>query len=488
MSTDTLLDTDAWHNRVYSGGWVASHGGDIDDVEPATAAVLGRVGVGDAHDVARAATIAAAAQPAWAATNFEERAAVLRRAGDLIHAHAAEIQRWMIRETGAVGGLADFAVGVAAQECYEAAALASRPLGDILPSNQPRMSLLRRAPVGVVGVISPFNVPLILSTRSVAPALALGNAVVLKPDVRTPMAGGFIQARVFEEAGLPDGLLHVLPGGADVGTALIEDSRIRVISFTGSTATGRIVAAAAANHLKRVHLELGGNSALVILDDVDLERAVSAGAWGSFLHQGQICMTAGRHIVHESVADDYVAALAQHADHLPVGDPASGQVALGPLIDTGQRDKVHSLVTSSVHAGATLVAGGRYDDLFYRPTVLDKVDGAVPAYVQEVFGPVAPVIRFSTVDEAVQLASDSGYGLSLSILTRDVMKGLALADRIPSGIVHINDQTVNDEAVAPFGGVLDSGTGARFGGAANLDAFTDQRWITVRGEIPPYPF
>ena len=488
MSTDTLLDTDAWHSRVYSGGWVASHGGDIDDVEPATAAVLGRVGLADAHDVARAATIAAAAQAAWAATNFEERAAVLRRAGDLIHAHAAEIQRWMIRETGAIGGLADFAVGVAAQECYEAAALASRPLGDILPSNQPRLSLLRRVPVGVVGVISPFNVPLILSTRSVAPALALGNAVVLKPDVRTPVAGGFIQARVFEEAGLPDGLLHVLPGGADAGMALIEDPRIRVISFTGSTATGRIVAAAAANHLKRVHLELGGNSALVILDDVDLERAVSAGAWGSFLHQGQICMTAGRHIVQESVADAYVAALAQHADHLPVGDPASEQVALGPLIDSGQRDKVHSLVSSSVQAGATLVAGGRYDDLFYRPTVLDKVDGAVPAYVQEVFGPVAPVIRFSTVDEAVHLASDSGYGLSLSILTRDVTKGLALADRIPSGIVHINDQTVNDEAVAPFGGVLDSGTGARFGGAANLDAFTDQRWITVRGEIPPYPF
>ena len=488
MSTDTLLDTDAWHSRVYSGGWVASHGGDTDDVEPATAAVLGRVGVADAHDVGRAATIAAAAQPNWAATNFEERAAVLRRAGDLIHAHAAEIQLWMIRETGAIGGLAEFAVGVAAQECYEAAALASRPLGDILPSNQPRLSLLRRVPVGVVGVISPFNVPLILSTRSVAPALALGNAVVLKPDVRTPMAGGFIQARVFEEAGLPDGLLHVLPGGADAGTALIEDPRIRLISFTGSTATGRLVAAAAANHLKRVHLELGGNSALVILDDVDLERAVSAGAWGSFLHQGQICMTAGRHIVHESVADAYVAALAQHADHLPVGDPATGQVALGPLIDAGQRDKVHSLVSSSVHAGATLVAGGRYDDLFYRPTVLDKVDGAVPAYVQEVFGPVAPVIRFSTVDEAVHLASDSGYGLSLSILTRDVTKGLALADRIPSGIVHINDQTVNDEAVAPFGGVLDSGTGARFGGAANLDAFTDQRWITVRGEIPPYPF
>jgi benzaldehyde dehydrogenase (NAD) len=387
-----------------------------------------------------------------------------------------------------VDGLAGFAVGVAAQEFFEAAALASRPLGEILPSNQPRLSLLRRVPVGVVGVISPFNVPLILSTRSIAPALALGNAVVVKPDLRTPLSGGFIQARILEEAGLPEGLFHVLPGGADAGTALIADPRVRVVSFTGSTTTGRAVAELAARHLKRVHLELGGNSAIVILDDADLERAVSAGAWGSFLHQGQICMTAGRHIVHESIADAYVSALAEHANNLPVGDPATGHVALGPLIDAGQRDKVHQLVTSSVDAGARLAAGGTYEGLFYRPTVLDNVDSGVPAYAQEVFGPVAPVMRFATISDAARLAADSGYGLSLGILTRDVMKGLALAEQIPSGIVHINDQTVNDEAVAPFGGVLDSGTGARFGGTANLDAFTEQRWITVRGDIPAYPF
>jgi benzaldehyde dehydrogenase (NAD) len=199
-------------------------------------------------------------------------------------------------------------------------------------------------------------------------------------------------------------------------------------------------------------------------------------------------MTAGRHIVHESVADAYVSALSEHANHLPVGDPATGQVAIGPLIDERQRDKVHALVTSTVDSGARLAAGGSYEGLFYKPTVLDGVRTDMPAYAQEVFGPVAPVVRFSTLDEAASLAADSGYGLSLGILTRDVAKGLALADRIPTGIVHINDQTVNDEAVAPFGGVLESGTGARFGGAANLDAFTDQRWITVRGDVPPYPF
>lgn len=488
MSTDMLLENKDWHGRIYSGGWVAAHGGDMPIIEPATGSELGRAGSGDAEDIARAAATAASAQHAWAATSFEERAAVLRRAGDIILRHAAEIQRWVSRETGAIDGLAAFAVGVASQECYEAAALASRPLGEILPTNQPRLSLLRRVPVGVVGVISPFNVPLILSTRSIAPALALGNAVVVKPDLRTPLAGGFIQARVFEEAGLPEGLLHIVPGGADVGAALITDPRVGVISFTGSTATGRKVAELAARHLKRVHLELGGNSAIVVLDDADLDLAVSAGAWGSFLHQGQICMTAGRHIVHEKVADAYVSALAEHASHLPVGDPTTGQVALGPLIDAGQRDKVHALVSSTVDAGARLAAGGTYEGLFYRPTVLDQVRPEMPAYAHEVFGPVAPVLRFSTMEEAARLAADSGYGLSLGILSRDVMKALALADQVPTGIVHINDQTVNDEAVAPFGGVLDSGTGARFGGSANLDAFTEQRWITIRGDIPAYPF
>jgi benzaldehyde dehydrogenase (NAD) len=484
----TIVDPSAFADCVYSGGWVPAHGGSTPILAPATGEKLGTTGLADATDVDRAAAEAAAAQRDWAAASYAERAGVLRRAGALIERHAEELRGWVTRETGAVPGLAAFAVDVAAQECYEAAALASRPPGEILPTAQPRLSLLRRVPVGVVGVISPFNVPLILSIRSVAPALALGNAVVLKPDQRTPVSGGFAFATLLAEAGLPTGVLHVLPGGAEAGAALVAARQVRVVSFTGSSETGRAVAELAARHLKRVHLELGGNSALIVLDDVDVDRAVSAAAWGSYLHQGQICMTTGRHLVHERIASSYVEALAAHANALPVGDPASGQVALGPLIDAGQRDKVHSLVTSTVEAGARLLAGGFYEELFYRPTVLDDVDTRMPAYANEVFGPVAPIVRFSSVDEAVELAAQSEYGLSLSILTGDPMRGLALAERIPTGIAHINDQTVNDEAVAPFGGVLDSGTGARFGGSANLDAFTDSRWITVRGDIPEYPF
>ena len=483
-----VLDPNTFAGSVYSGGWVPPHGGVAPIVAPATGEELGTTGVADATDVAEACAAAAGAQREWAAASYADRAAVLRRAGALIEEHAEELRGWVIRETGAVPGLAGFAVGVAAQECYEAAALASRSPGEILPTAEPRRSLLRRVPVGVVGVISPFNVPLILSIRSVAPALALGNAVVLKPDLRTPVSGGFAIAAVLAEAGLPDGVLHVLPGGSAAGSALVEAKEVRLVSFTGASETGRKVAALAAKHLKRVHLELGGNSALVVLDDADVERAVSAAAWGSYLHQGQICMTTGRHLVHERIAPSYVEALAAHANALPVGDPASGQVAIGPLIDSGQRDKVHELVTSTVEAGAKLLAGGSYEDLFYKPTVLDDVRTEMPAYANEVFGPVAPIVRFSSVDEAVALAAASDYGLSLSILTGDAMRGLALAERIPTGIVHINDQTVNDEAVAPFGGVLDSGTGARFGGSANLDAFTDTRWITLRGDIPEYPF
>ncbi|SIR50584.1 benzaldehyde dehydrogenase [Micromonospora avicenniae] len=485
----TLLDTATWQGMLYSDGWVEAAGGTRAVLAPANREEIGRIGVANAGDVARACARAAEAQRGWAATSYLERAAVLRRAGQLFAQHAAGIVDWLVREAGSIPPKAGVETDTAAQECYEAAALASRPLGEILASAQPRLSLARRLPVGVVGVIAPFNFPLVLAIRSVAPALALGNAVVLKPDARTAVSGGVSIARVFEEAGLPAGLLHVLPGAADAGEALVADPHVRVVSFTGSTAAGRRVGEAAARNLKRAHLELGGNSALIVLDDADLDLAVSAGAWGSFLHQGQICMTTGRHLVHESLAQRYVEQLAEKADRLPVGDPAKEQVALGPIIDERQRDKIHTLVTASVEAGARLAAGGRYDGLFYRPTVLAEVTPDSPAYAQEVFGPVAPVLSFSDLDEAATLAGQTEYGLSLGILGRDVMKAMALAERIPSGIVHINDQTVGDEAVAPFGGVGASGTGSRFGGAAaNIEAFTETQWLTVQGDVTRYPF
>jgi benzaldehyde dehydrogenase (NAD) len=332
-------------------------------------------------------------------------------------------------------------------------------------------------------------VPTILAIRAIAPALALGNAVILKPDPRTAISGGAVFARVFEEAGVPAGVFQVLPGGADVGEALVVEPAVRVIAFTGSTKAGRAVGALAGQHLKRAHLELGGNSALIVMGDVDVTKAASVGAWGTFAHQGQICMATSRHLVHSSIAEEYTAVLTGKVEHLPVGDTYRDQVALGPIIDAGQRDRVHGLVTSSVEQGATLRTGGTYEGLFYRPTVLGDVPVDAPAYQQEIFGPVAPVTPFDSVEQVAALAAGTEYGLSLGILTRDVYAGLELAEKIPAGLVHINDQTVNDEAVAPFGGVGASGTGSRHGGAqANSEAFTETQWVTLRGDLPAYPF
>ncbi|WP_460073093.1 benzaldehyde dehydrogenase [Streptomyces sp. YKOK-I1] len=484
-----LLEGHTWQSQVFVGTWRKGGAGVIPVVSPSTGERLGEVGAASVADVTEAADLAERAQPDWAALPFEARAAVLRRAGALFEEHAEEIQKWVAAETGAAPATAAFHLHVAVQECYEAAALASAPYGEVLRSAQPRLSLARRVPVGVVGVIAPFNGPLLLALRAIAPALALGNAVLVKPDPRTAVVGGAVLARIFAEAGVPEGVLSVLPGGADIGEAVVTEPRTRVIAFTGSTRAGRIIGELAGRHLKRAHLELGGNSALIVLDDVDVDAATSVGAFGSFLHQGQACMASSRHLVHASIAEEYTSRLAARAEKLHVGDPAAGQVHLGPLIDARQRDAVHGLVEDSVAAGARLVTGGTYDGLFYRPTVLADVPVESPAYQQEIFGPVAPVTTFETVDEAVELARGTDYGLSLGILTPDLGKALAIADRVPSGMVHINDQTINDETVAPFGGVGDSGTGSRHGGTqANLEAFTETQWVTVRSELPHYPF
>ncbi|MDX2376345.1 aldehyde dehydrogenase family protein [Microbacterium sp. LRZ72] len=486
---ETLIDEAVFAGKIFiDGQWVAGGGGQIPSVEPATGRTLADVGLADAADVARAAEGAARAQKEWAAMPHPARAAVLRKAGALWEQYAEEIGGWNTREVGAIPPLAGFALHVTASECYEASALPSAPRGSILSSEEPRLSLAEQVPVGVVGVISPFNVPLILGIRAVAPALALGNAVLLKPDPRTVITGGVAMVRIFEEAGLPAGLLQLVPGGADVGEAMVADPHVRVIAFTGSTRAGRSVGESAGRHLKRAHLELGGNSAFLVRGDADVDKAVNLATWGAFLHQGQICMTVGRHIVHESIFEEYVEKLAAKAESMHVGDPAAGQVHLGPLIDEVQRDRVHSLVQDAVAQGAELRAGGTYDQLFYRPTVLANTPIKAEAYCEEVFGPVASVVPYSTDDDAVELAAATEYGLSLGIVTADAMAGLELARRIPTGIVHINDQTVNDEANAPFGGVGSSGTGSRHGGAqANIDAFTETRWITMRREPGSYP-
>jgi benzaldehyde dehydrogenase (NAD) len=484
-----LLDGADWAGKIFSSGWTAAQGGTLQTLEPATGEVLAEVGLANQGDVEQAARAAAAAQPAWAARTGPERAALIRRAARVLEDNHEEFETWLVREGGAVPGKAAFEVQLVLGELWEAAALPTQPWGHLLPASEPgRESIARRVPLGVVGVISPWNFPQILSVRAVAPALALGNAVILKPDVQTPVSGGILVARLFEEAGLPEGLLHVLPGDAEAGSALTGDPNVAMIAFTGSTAVGRKVGEAAGRSLKRVSLELGGNNALIVLDDADLEVASSAGAWSAFLHQGQVCMTAGRHIVMAGVAEEYLDRLAARAAGLPVGDPNVEQVALGPLINERQLANVDRIVTQTVEAGAVVRAGATHEKLFYKPTVLAGVTAKMPAFREEIFGPVAPVIVVQDEAEAVAVANDTEYGLVAAIQTGSRDRGRALADQLRTGIVHVNDQTLNNDAYAPFGGTGASGNGARFGSQSSWDEFTQWQWLTLRDQPHAFPF
>jgi benzaldehyde dehydrogenase (NAD) len=451
--------------------------------EPATGRPLLSVAQSTVDDVRRAAVAAAAAQPAWAATNYQERAAVLRRAAEIYEAHRPEVGTWTQRETGAHRNKMHHEQNFAAQELLTASAMPGQPLGSVLPSaQQGRLSMARRVPVGVVGAITPWNSPSVLGMRVVAPALALGNAVVLKPDPQTPVCGAAIFEAIFREAGLPDGLLQIVIGDAEVGEALVTDPNVRMVSFTGSTEAGRRVGSLAGGLLKKVSLELGGNNAFVILDDADIEAAASAGAYSSFQFQGQVCFAVGRHIVHRSLADDYVGMLSTKAKRLRLGDPYREDVDLGPIVNQQQLGRVDGIVRRSIEGGARLAEGGTHDGLFYRPTVLADVTTDLPAWTDEIFGPVAPVITFESDAEAIELANSSDYGLAAGVYSRSISRGLAVANRIRAGMVHVNDQTINDEAIIPFGGMGISGNGGRFGGEANYEAFTEWQWVTVRDE------
>jgi benzaldehyde dehydrogenase (NAD) len=364
-----------------------------------------------------------------------------------------------------------------------------QPNGMLFPSMLPgRTNTWRRIPVGVVGVIAPWNFPLLLAIRSIAPALALGNAVILKPDLKSAVTGGALLADLFADAGLPPGVFQVLPGAAETGDALVRHPAVKMISFTGSTAVGRQVGQICGGLLKKCSLELGGNNPIVVMSDADIDGAVSCAAWGAFLHQGQICMQAGRHIVDRRVADEYATKLAERASRLVVGNPSVDQVHIGPLINARQAERVHRIVTESVAAGASLVTGGARRGNFFEPTVLVNVTPEMPAFREEIFGPVAPITVFDSVDQAVELVHASDYGLAAAVHSRSVSAAMALADRLRSGMIHINDQTVNNEFHVPFGGMGASGNGGRFGGPANVDEFTQTQWISAIDAPINYPF
>jgi len=457
--------------------------------DKATGEIFAVAGLADQGDVDAAAAGAKAAQPGWADQTYADRAAILRAAAAALSSGATELRELIMRETGCIGGKADYEIAAATSELIEAAALASRSSGELVPTTHPgRLSLSERIPLGLVGVITPWNFPLVLGMRVIAPALALGNAVLLKPSPETPLSGGLAIANLFAEAGLPAGLCQVLPGDVEVGQRLVTHPDIAMIHFTGSTATGRQIAQTAGGLLKKVSLELGGNNALIVLDDADLDQATMIGAWSSFHYQGQTCITAGRHIVTEGIASAYTAGLAKRAGAITLGNTVTEDVGLGPMINQRQLDRARKLLDDAVADGATVVTGGTTDGPFFRPTVVTGVRTDSKLWTEEIFAPIAPIAVVKDADEAVALANDTGYGLVDSVLTGDAFRGAQLGRRLRAGMVHVNDATPQDEAPAPFGGIGQSGLGGRSGGDANLEEFTERRWLTVNPGPAHYPY
>lgn len=457
--------------------------------EVSTGQSLGSLTLSSQADCAAAIAQASDAQSDWAATDFESRAAVLRRFAQQLELHAELIHAWNARECGSILPKSQWELKACIDQSYMSADLALQPHGELFPSSMPgRENRWIRVPIGVVGVISPWNFPLLLSLRSVLPALALGNSVVMKPDLHSSVTGGLLIQQLLLQAGLPQGVCQLVLGGADIGEQLVQHPQVNMIAFTGSTNVGRQIGEFCGRRLKKCSLELGGNNAMIVCNDANLDEASSCAAWGAFLHQGQICMQAGRHLVQREVLDAYIDKLASRARALVTGNPFTEQSHLGPLINDRQADRVMALIQQSVEMGAEIVCGGKRNGRFIEATVIRNVTPQMPIFKEEIFGPVAPVMAFDSDTDAIQLANDSEYGLSAAIHSQNLTRAYQIAAQLQAGMVHINDQTVNNEYQVPFGGMKGSGNSGRFGGPANLDEFTERKWISATANAIQYPF
>jgi acyl-CoA reductase-like NAD-dependent aldehyde dehydrogenase len=480
------------YQQFIGGAWTAAaDGATYEDRDPFTGDVVATAAAGGPADAVAAIEAASAAFEDWRATPPAERQRIFLKAADLLEERRDEVVSMLARETGSTFGFGMFQSFFVPSLFRQAAALPYAPLGQVIPSDTGAFAMGYRRPAGVVGAFAPWNAALILSARSIAAPLALGNTVVLKPSEWSPWSGGLLWAEIFTEAGMPAGVLNVVthaPGAAGpIGSALIEHPAVRRLNFTGSSAVGRLIAEAAGRHLKRVVLELGGSNPLIVLADADLEYAVNASAFGSFLHQGQICMSTRRIVVERTIAEEFVSRLVEKTKRLKTGDPKEHDTIIGPLINEGALAMVKGRVQDAVAAGAKVLAGGEAVGPCYQATLLTNVPPDSEFAKNETFGPVASIEVVDDADEAVARANATSYGLSAGIITSNRERGFALAQRIESGIVHVNDQTVADEPQMPFGGVKDSGFG-RFGGQAVVDEFTELRWVTMRGEGHPFPF
>ncbi|HKV25852.1 MAG TPA: aldehyde dehydrogenase family protein [Candidatus Acidoferrum sp.] len=459
-----------------------------DVVNPANQKPFARIFMAQEQHMRAAIDAAEGARKSWAATVPAQRESILMHAADELEKATAEVCELLIDEAGSTFGKAHFEVSFAANLVRSIAGEARRIHGDVFPSDVPGMiSLAIRRPLGVVAGISPFNFPVVLSLKKVAFALACGNTMVLKPSEETSLVGLKL-ADIFARAGVPAGVFNVVPGdGPALARVLYDDPRVKLISFTGSSAVGRAIAVECAKRGKRFVLEMGGKSPLIILKDADLDYAVNTACFGIFIHQGQICMAGSRIIVEAPIYEEFLRRFVVKAQKMQVGDPRDPHTVIGPLIRSSQCPLIDGKIKAAVAAGGRLLTGGKYEGNFFHPTVLADVTPEMAAFRDELFGPVAAVSKANDADHALALANTSSYGLSSAVLTNDLQLAMRFALELESGMVHLNGPTIHDEATVPFGGVKDSGSG-REGGRWSTDEMTEIKWITIQTGQRQYPF
>jgi acyl-CoA reductase-like NAD-dependent aldehyde dehydrogenase len=459
-----------------------------DVINPANQRPFAKIFMAKEEHMRAAIDSAHSAKDAWGNTLAADRERFLMRAADELEAARGEMVDLLIDEAGSTFGKAQFEIGFAANLVRSIAGEARRIHGDVFPSDVPGLiSMAIRRPLGVVAGISPFNFPVVLSLKKVAFALACGNTFVLKPSEETSLVGLKL-AEIFERAGVPAGVFNVVPGdGKTMAQVLYDDPRVKLISFTGSTAVGRIIATECAKRGKRVVLEMGGKSPLIVLKDADLDYAVDTACFGIFIHQGQICMAGSRIIVEAPIYEEFLKRFAAKAATLKVGDPRDPHTVIGPLIRSSQCPMIDKKIKDAVAAGARVLTGGKYEGNFYHPTVVADVTPEMAAFRDELFGPVAAVSKANDADHALALANNSAYGLSSAVLTNNLQLAMRFALELEAGMVHLNGPTIHDEGTVPFGGVKDSGSG-REGGRWSTDEMTEVKWVTIQMGRRPYPF
>ena len=471
-----------------NGQWVETKSGRIiDDINPADHSLVAKVHTAGPEEITAAIDAAAKAAPAWAAVLANDREAYLLKAADHMHNNMAKYANWLIEESGSCFMKAFGEMKESENIMRSAAGECRRVNGGIVQPDSPdQLSTYIRKPLGVVTGIAPFNYPLLLALGKVALAIAAGNTFVLKPSSNTPLSGVII-AECFEAAGLPPGVFNLTPGpGSVVGDAFTSDPRVKMVTFTGSTAVGKGLAVKCAQGLKKYTLEMGGKNPLIVLKDFDVDQAVNVAAFGAYFHQGQICMCTSRIIVEEAIYDEFCEKFAAQARTIKVGDPKEKDSIIGPLIDDNQYKVLDRHISDAVSKGARLLCGGGHKDNYYEASVLADVTPEMDVFHEESFGPLTSIIKAKDAEDALAIANNSTYGLSSGILTNDLGMALEMAPKIEAGMVHVNDSTVSGSRQAPFGGVKNSGVG-REGGSFSIEEFTELQWITYQIKPHFYP-